>query len=125
MTVTIERPPGEIYAFVTDVNNLPRWSFFESATEDGADWRVTTPGGESQLRLAPPNHFGVLDHHVTTSAGSEIYIPMRVVANGGGGEVMFTAYRMPGMTDDVYAADVAQVRADLAELKRLLESGDT
>ena len=50
---------------------------------------------------------------------------MRVVANGGGGEVMFTAYRMPGMTDDVYAADVAQVRADLAELKRLLESGDT
>jgi hypothetical protein len=121
VTVTIDRPPEEVCSFVTDLQNLPRWSFFESAAEDGPDWMVTTSGGESRLRLASPNQFGVLDHHVTTPNGSEIYIPMRVVANAGGSEVMFTAYRMPGMTDDAYAADVAQVRADLESLKRILE----
>lgn len=124
VTVTIDRPPEEVYSFVTDVTNLPRWSFFEEAAADADGWRVSTPGGESRLRLSPPNRFGVLDHHVTTPAGSEIYIPMRVVPNAGGSEVMFTAYRMPGMPDEVYAADVAQVEADLAELKRILESGD-
>lgn len=125
VTVTIDRPPEVVYSFVTDLENLPRWSFFESAAEDGSDWTVTTSGGESRLRLAPPNQFGVLDHHITTPAGSEIFIPMRVVPNAEGSEVMFTAYRMPGMTDDAYAADVAQVRADLAKLKRLLEAADT
>jgi len=124
LTVTIDVPPGEVYAFVADLSNLPRWSFFEAADEDASGWKVTTSGGESRLRLSPPNEFGVLDHHVITPAGSEIYIPMRVVANGTGSEVIFTVYRMPGMSDDAYAADVAQVEVDPAELKRILETGD-
>lgn len=124
VTVTIDLPPGEVYPFVADLSNLPLWSFFEAAAEEGSGWKVTTSGGESRLRLSPPNEFGVLDHHVTTPAGAEIYIPMRVVANGAGSEVIFTVYRMPGMTDEAYAADVAQVEADLATLKQILEDRD-
>lgn len=30
VTIAIDRPPEEVYSFVTDMTNLPRRSFFES-----------------------------------------------------------------------------------------------
>jgi len=59
---------------------------------------------------------------VTTADGTEIYVPMRVVANGAGSEVIFTLYRSPGMTEDAYARDLKLVREDLQALKRILET---
>jgi uncharacterized protein YndB with AHSA1/START domain len=122
VSVTIDRPVAGVYGFVSDPGNLPRWSFFQSAIETEDGWRVRTSGGEAILRMAPPNDLGVLDHHIQTPAGGRIHIPMRVVENGRGSEVVFTVYRAPGMTDEAYAADVRQVEEDLATLKRLLES---
>lgn len=125
VTVTIDRPPQAVSSFISDATNLPRWSFFESAVADGDAWRVETAQGESRLRLSSPNSLGVLDHHVTTPDGTEVYVPMRVVPNAGGSEVMLTAYRQPGMSDEAYASDLAQVRTDLENLRRILEAGDT
>lgn len=122
VSVTIDRPVAGVYDFVSNPGNLPRWSFFRSATETGDGWKVRTAGGEAILRMAPPNDLGVLDHHIQTPAGGRIYIPMRVVENGRGSEVVFTVYRAPGMTDEAYSADVRQVEEDLTSLKHLLES---
>lgn len=121
VSVTIHRPPADVYAFVADLGNLPLWSFFSTATEVDGTWRLGTSRGEVILRLAAANDLGVLDHDVETPDGRRIYIPMRVVPNGDGSEVLFTAFRQPGMSDEEYAADIAQVETDLANLKSLLE----
>jgi hypothetical protein len=63
----------------------------------------------------------VLDHTVTTPAGVEVYVPMRVLANGSGSEVIFTLFRLPDMSDAQYAEDMRLVERDLAALKDLLE----
>ena len=122
MSVTIHRPADHVYSYVADLGNLPRWSFFESATQVDGVWRVGTPRGELTLTLAPDNDLGVLDHHVETTDGRTIYIPMRVISNGGDSVVLFTVFRQPEMTDEAYAADIAQVETDLAKLKSLLDS---
>jgi hypothetical protein len=64
----------------------------------------------------------VLDHHVALPDGTEVYVPMRVVANGSGSEVVFTLYRTQGMSEEILARDIGLVSKDLAVLKGLLES---
>jgi hypothetical protein len=79
-------------------------------------------GWTHRVRFTAPNPYGVLDHHVITPAGAEIYTPLRVIANGAGSEIIFTLFRQPGMSDEKFAADADWVRRDLGMLKRLLEA---
>lgn len=75
-----------------------------------------------RIRFTERNDFGILDHYVTPGAGSEVYVPVRVIANGRGSEILFTLFRLASMSDEQYAADAALVERDLATLKRLLEA---
>jgi hypothetical protein len=54
--------------------------------------------------------------------GVEVYVPLRVVANGDGSELTLTLFRQPQMSDDKFEADSEWVQRDLATLKRLLEA---
>lgn len=121
---TIARPLDEVYGFLLRPQSFARWASglgHGLVARDGR-WFTHTPEGEVEVRFTPDNPFGVLDHRVLLPAG-EIAVPMRVVANGGGVEVLVTVFRRPGMDDDRFAADCAWVARDLAALKALLEAG--
>jgi hypothetical protein len=47
---------------------------------------------------------------------------MRVVPNNDGSEVIFTLYRRPGASDQMFDGDAKAVRGDLLKLKALLEA---
>ena len=123
LSVSIGRHPGKVYEFVSDPENLPKWAkgFGESVKKQGTDWIVDTPRGQMKFKFVEKNIFGVLDHYVTTSSGMEIYVPLRVLANGTGSEIIFTLFRLPDMTDEKYAEDMKLVEQDLQTLKDLLE----
>jgi hypothetical protein len=91
---------------------------------DGATWRFEGSEGTTTVRFSAPNEYGVLDHYVLLPDGSEIYIPLRVIANGSGCDVQFTLFRVPGMTDEKFAADAQWVERDLGKLKALVEGRD-
>ena len=59
---------------------------------------------------------------VTLPDGTTVTNPMRVVPNGGGSELSFTLFRLPGVTAEAFQADAATVQGDLQTLKRLLEA---
>ena len=120
LSVSVLRSPQDVYAFTADPRNLPRWSWLESAEPDGDRWRVTTADG-TLLRPSPANDFGVLDHDVEPAPGVVVHVPMRVVPNGTGSEVLFTLFRLPGTTDEAFEDDARTVAADLARLKAVLE----
>jgi uncharacterized protein YndB with AHSA1/START domain len=122
VSVTIRRPPQDVYAYASDPSVLPDWSFVESVEpiEDG--WVATVPGGaRSIMRFSAPNELGVLDHDVEVGKGVVVYVPMRVVGNGEGSEVLFTVFRLPEMSDAEFDADVEMAHTDLRALRDLLE----
>lgn len=121
LNVSIACPPERVYEFVRDASNLPRWSFFRSVARDADGWILGTAEGPVRLRYVERNPHGVLDHRVTLGSGVEVYVPMRVIANGGGSEVLFTLFRGLDTTDEAFAADARQVEADLALLAEVLE----
>ncbi|MGQ0657800.1 MAG: hypothetical protein ACT4NU_06855 [Chromatiales bacterium] len=87
-------------------------------------WIVETPDGPMRIKFAQQNEFGVLDHCVSLAPGLEISIPMRVVPNGSGSEVMLTLFQLPDMSDEKYAEDIGLVERDLRTLKSVLEGTD-
>lgn len=124
LAVSIGCAPSKVYDFVSDPRNLPRWSFFRSVTRSGDQWIVDTPDGPVGLRFVEASEFGVLDHYVKLGSGVEIHVPMRVLPNGKGSEVLFTLFQTPDMLDEEFAEDTTQVERDLATLKTLLEDAD-
>lgn len=126
LSISIAVPPAAVYAFVTDPLRLPLWANGlgnrPTPLPDGA-WRVETSAGPMRVSFAPPNPFGVVDHQVTPLAGggTAVDVPLRVVPNGPGSEVLLTLFRQPEMSDEQYAADAALVRTDLERLKSVLE----
>ncbi|MDP2654128.1 MAG: SRPBCC family protein [Candidatus Omnitrophota bacterium] len=123
LSIAIDRDPQAVYAFVTDPENLPKWAvtFCRSAVKSGEGWRIETSAGPMAVRFAPRNEFGVMDHYLTLPDGNEILVPMRVVPNNNGCEMIFTIFRQPGMSDENYAKDAGLVEQDLKNLKHILE----
>jgi hypothetical protein len=87
----------------------------------GEHWEVKTEQGTVGLRFTPHNAYGVLDHTVVLSDGTEVYVPMRVMPNGTGSEVMLVLFRQPEMDATAFARDSGRMQNDLAALKALLE----
>jgi len=126
LSISIGRRPGEVHEFVSNPENLPKWAkgLGKSIRKQGADWIVDTPQGPMKIRFTEPNSLGVLDHYVTTASGVEVYVPMRVLSNGTGSEVIFTLFRLQDVSDEKYAEDMKLVEQDLQTLKDLLETGN-
>lgn len=127
--ISIACSPSKAYEFIRDPRNLPQWanglcaSVRPSGEDDsaGVDWIAETPHGPVGLSFVERNAFGVLDHYVSPSPGVQIYVPLRVLPNQGGSEVIFTLFRQPDMTDQRFADDADMVRRDLNALKQILE----
>lgn len=120
----IRAPFSEVYDFVADPMNLPRWAAGLARTEvtrRGGALVADSPMGEVVVRFVPRNDFGVVDHDVTLPSGETVNNPFRVLAHPDGAEVLFTV-RQLGMTDEEFARDCRLVAEDLDRLAALLEA---
>jgi hypothetical protein len=73
------------------------------------------------VRFSEANPYGVLDHWVIVEGKPEVYIPLRMLANGDGTEVELILFRQPEMSDADVERDKGLIEKDLAALKQLLE----
>ncbi len=127
LSVSIPKPFETVYGFLRDPANWPHWAsglgqLRHDATRDV--WTAQQDGvGLATLAFTPPNAFGILDHRVTLPDGSEVYVPMRAIANGDIAEVVLTLFRQPGMDDATSKRDEEWVRSDLEKLRRIFHEG--
>jgi hypothetical protein len=124
LSVSINRDAKDVYNFVSVPENFLRWAsgLGKSLMKVNGEWVAETPEGPVKVRFTERNEFGVVDHWVSPKPGLRIYIPMRVIPNGSGSELIFTLFRLPDMSDEKFAADAEWVMRDLTSLKNLLES---
>ena len=123
ISVSIDRPPDEVYAFVANPRNVPKWAtgLGGSIQRVNGEWVADSPLGKVKLKFAEENKFGIVDHEVVLDSGVTISNPMRVIANGKGSEIFFTLIRQTEMSDERFEQDARWVEKDLKRLKALLE----
>jgi hypothetical protein len=121
--IGIDRPAAEVYDFVSQPANLPRWAAGLAGSIEFVDgrWVADSPLGQVVVEMTEPNRYGVLDHRVMLATGETFLNPMRVIADGAGCELVFTLRRAAGVSDADFDRDAAAVSADLARVKQLLE----
>jgi hypothetical protein len=121
--VSIDLDAQRAYDFLARPENFPQWAsgLADSLRKVGGEWQAQTPEGPARVRFSERNQLGVLDHWVYLASGAEIYIPLRLIRNGDGCELVLTIFRRPGATDEQFAADGAWVMRDLNAAKKLLE----
>jgi len=127
LRMAIDAPATAVYSYVTDPRNLPEWArgVGTAPVSEGAGvWRLDTAGGPVRVQFAPANSFGIADHVVTPLAdGVPVDVPLRIIPNGAGSEVLLTLFQQLGMSDARFVADADLVRADLTRLKERCERG--
>lgn len=125
LSVYIDRPASEVYAYVVDPSHLPSWALGLGSSvvhEEDGRWFVETSEGRVGFTFAPHNAHGVLDHEIALPDGTTVYVPLRVIPAGDDrSEVVFTLRRAPGMSDAELERDANLVSTDLALLKEVVE----
>ena len=123
LSVRIDLPFARVYEFLVDPANWSKWAFGLGKSLRWSDdgWIAESDGGLIKVLFTPRNRYGVVDHTVIRPSGAKVYVPMRLITNGSGCELLFTLFRETGVTDERYNADADFVQRDLNRLKELLE----
>jgi hypothetical protein len=127
-TVTIDAPADQVFDFVADPENLPRWAVafcraIRRADEPGAErWIVTTAQGEVPIRYVTDRTLGMIDFHFAGPSGLEDVARSRVLANGAGAEYVFTQFQAPGMSDEIFEGQVRALVEELQVLRGLIQA---
>ena len=124
VTISIDCPVQTVYEFLADPRNMPSWiaDIGPTVTHVGEDWVVETPAGPYAFRFCRRNRFGVLDFAMFRDGAPMVQMPVRVVANEGGTELMLTVYHLPDKAEVIHASELEWIRVDIATLKTLLEA---
>ena len=123
LSISIDVPFERAYRYAREHEHFMEWAagLANSLHKSEHGWVADTPEGEAEVLFSPPNDYGVLDHRVQLRGKAAIDIPLRMIANGDGTEVLFTLFRQPDMDDAAFERDASLVQADLAALKLVLE----
>ncbi|HEY4211809.1 MAG TPA: hypothetical protein VGM84_10040 [Steroidobacteraceae bacterium] len=122
--IAIGKPWKDVYERIWRPESFPKWASGlsrSSLVKVGDGWTAEGPAGTVRIRFTDHNAFGVMDHYVDAGTGSQIYIPLRVIANAEGAEVLLTLFQQPGMSEQQFLTDAKWVERDLVALKALLE----
>ncbi len=124
LSIAVGRPWRDVYETIWRPESFPKWAsgLSQSSLEKVGDtWIAEGPAEAVRIRFTDHNPFGVMDHYVDTGKGPEVYVPLRVIANADGTEILLTLFRQPGMSEQQFLADIEWVKRDLIALKVLLE----
>lgn len=124
VSVTIDAPPARVSAELADPTTHPEWAteFFAgpvTAAGDG-EYHVTVPrmGGDTRMWVDADVAGGRIDLYLAP-AGAPFGppLPIRVIPNGDGCDVLFTLSRFPDVPDAAWEEGLASMKRELANLK--------
>jgi hypothetical protein len=123
-TVSLDAPPDHVFAFLAEPENLPKWAigFCHSIRRDGDRWIVRTAQGEIDIRYVTDRALGVIDFYLSMAPGLEAAAYSRVLPSGAGAEYVFTQFQGQGMSDEVFAGQVAALREELHILQAIVRA---
>jgi len=124
-SISINRDWRAVYEAIWRPEMFPKWASGLAQSDlrqEGGEWLAQGPEGPIRIRFTPHNDYGVMDHFVDVGRDVPVQVPMRVMQNGDGAEVMLTLYRQPEMDDEKLAMDAEWVKRDLEALKAFMES---
>ena len=125
-SIALQSPPERTFEYLADASKLPVWAIGFAKAIEPTRGRLA---GHARQRRADafadrqrPERPGVVDYVSMPAPGVEVPAHTRVVAHDTGSVYTFTMHQAPGMPDEVFDAQVAELARELAVLKAHLET---
>lgn len=130
LTVTIDAPYERVARDLADPVTHPEWAheFFSGPTRRGEGDEVVVPvplmGGDARFRIESDLEHGILDLYLAP-LGAELGppLPVRLVPNLDGVDVLWTLSRPPGLPDEPWRAGCESMQRELESLRARHERG--
>jgi hypothetical protein len=129
VTVTIDAPLVKVAADLADPTTHPAWAteFYAGPVHPAGGGEFTAPvpmlGGEVRHRIDADIARGILDlYYAPPGAPYGPPIPVRLVPNVDGTDVLWTLARFPGVSDQAWQQGLASMARELQALKRRHET---
>jgi hypothetical protein len=126
-TVRIEAHPEQVFDFVSNPENLPRWAVgfcraIRLSPDDPERWIVSTARGDVSIRFVVDRALGVIDFVFEPARGVQATAFSRVLSNASGCEYVFTQFRGPETSDEEFDALVDTLVEELQVLRGLIHA---
>jgi hypothetical protein len=122
VTALLDAPKEEVFAYLSDVQNLPDWATEfarELRIEDGKA-RVVNGLGEFHFAIEADADTGVIDMFAGPTEDELGIFPTRVVAlPDGRSAYTFTMFQGPDMPDEIFASQHESLLREFDNIRRL------
>ena len=123
VTIVLPIPKGEVFAYLADIENLPRWAteFARELKVENGRYKVVNGLGEFFFRIDADEASGVIDMRAGASEDELAIFPTRVIELPGGQSAFtFTMFQAPEMTDELFESQYASLQREFANIEREL-----
>ena len=123
-TVVVSAPKAQLYSYLANIENLPRWAteFAQSLKQVDGKHKVVTPMGELFIEIRADEKTGVIDMLAGPTESQMGALPTRVVEiSEDTSAFIFTLFQTPDLSDEVFEGQFASVNRELANVKRHFE----
>ena len=121
VTTVLDAPQEAVFAYMADVENLPRWAteFARELRHDGGRYKVVNGLGEFFFEIRADAQTGVVDMFAGPSEDEMAVFPTRAVALPDGRTAYtFTMFQSPGMPDELFESQHQSLRRELENIER-------
>jgi hypothetical protein len=120
VTAVLDAPREEVFEWISDVENLPRWAtdFARELVRDGDHWKVRNGLGEFFFEIRADPETGVIDMYSGPERDQLAVFPTRAVKLPGGRTAYtFTMFQGPEMPDELFESQYASLRREFRNIE--------
>jgi hypothetical protein len=121
VTVLLDAPKEDVFAYLADVENLPKWAteFARELRYDDGKAKVVNGLGEFFFELDADPDTGVIDMYAGPAESELALFPTRVVElPDARSAYTFTMFQAPAMPDELFAAQYESLLRELDNIRR-------
>ena len=120
VTTVLDRSREEVFAFLSNVDNLPRWAtdFARELKYENGKAKVVNGLGEFYFHIEADSTSGVIDMYAGASEEELVLFPTRVVPLGPRKSAYsFTMFKAPGTPDEVFESQYNSLRREFDNIR--------
>jgi hypothetical protein len=121
VTAVLPAPKEEVFAYLAEIENLPRWAteFARELKVVEGRYKVVNGLGEFFFRLQADERTGIIDMLAGPSENELALFPTRVVELPGGRSAFtFTMFQWPDMSDELFESQYASLLREFDNIQR-------
>jgi hypothetical protein len=121
VTTVLPAPKGEVFAYLAEIENLPRWAteFARELKVENGRHKVVNGLGELFFAIDADEATGVIDMRAGPTESEMALFPTRVVELPDGRSAFtFTMFQGPGSSDELFESQHASLVREFENIER-------